>query len=71
MDLSELYQDIIIDHNRNPRNFREIEQADKVIEGYNPLCGDKLRLYLKLDGERIADVSFMGSGCAISTPRPR
>lgn len=67
MDLSELYQDIIIDHNRNPRNFRAIEQADKVVDGYNPLCGDKLRLYLKLDGERIADVSFMGSGCAIST----
>src|SRR3569623_1045341 len=67
MDLSELYQDIIIDHNRNPRNFRVIEQADKVVDGYNPLCGDKLRLYLKLDHERINDVSFMGSGCAIST----
>ncbi|HET7586689.1 MAG TPA: SUF system NifU family Fe-S cluster assembly protein [Gammaproteobacteria bacterium] len=67
MDLSDLYQDIIIDHNRSPRNFRRIEPATRKAEGFNPLCGDKLTVYVKLDGDRVEDVSFEGSGCAIST----
>lgn len=66
MDLQELYRDVVVDHNRSPRNFRKIPEATRVLEGFNPLCGDKLTLYLKLDGERIADLSFEGSGCAIS-----
>jgi nitrogen fixation NifU-like protein len=66
MDLKDLYRDIIVDHNRHPRNFREMADADRRADGFNPLCGDKLTVYLKLDGERIADVSFHGSGCAIS-----
>ncbi len=65
-DLRQLYQDIILDHNKNPRNFRVMEDADRVIEGYNPLCGDRYTVYVKMDGERIADLSFTGSGCAIS-----
>lgn len=66
MDLKDLYKDIIVDHNRSPRNFRKIEGATRQVEGFNPLCGDKLTLYLKLDGETIEDLSFEGSGCAIS-----
>jgi len=66
MDLKDLYRDIIVDHNRHPRNFREMPDADRHADGFNPLCGDKLTLYVKLDGERISDVSFNGSGCAIS-----
>jgi nitrogen fixation protein NifU and related proteins len=66
MDLSELYRDVIVDHNRNPRNFRPMPGADSHAEGFNPLCGDRLTLFVKLDGERISDVSFQGSGCAIS-----
>ncbi|BCX89227.1 nitrogen fixation protein NifU and related proteins [Methylomarinovum tepidoasis] len=66
-DLRDLYQEVVFDHNRNPRNFRPMEDADRVIEGHNPLCGDRITLYLKLDGDRIADVSFQGQGCAIST----
>ncbi|MGH8415065.1 MAG: Fe-S cluster assembly sulfur transfer protein SufU [Gammaproteobacteria bacterium] len=66
MDLKELYKDVIVDHNRSPRNFRKIADATRTQEGFNPLCGDKLMLYLKLDGERISDLSFEGSGCAIS-----
>ncbi len=65
-DASELYQSLILDHNRAPRNFRVMEQPDRSAEGYNPLCGDQLKVWLKLDGDRIADVSFQGSGCAIS-----
>ena len=65
-DLKDLYQEIIVDHNRSPRNFRVIENADLTAEGYNPLCGDKLTVYLKLDGDVITDVSFQGDGCAIS-----
>lgn len=65
-DASELYQSLILDHNRAPRNFRTMEQPDRSAEGYNPLCGDQLKVWLKLDGDRIADVSFQGSGCAIS-----
>ncbi|MDE2236007.1 MAG: SUF system NifU family Fe-S cluster assembly protein [Gammaproteobacteria bacterium] len=66
MDLKDLYQDVVVDHNRSPRNFRKITDATSVQEGFNPLCGDKLTVYLKLDGDRISDVSFEGSGCAIS-----
>lgn len=66
MDLKELYRDVIVDHNRSPRNFRKIADADRMQEGFNPLCGDKLTIYLKLDGELIRDLSFEGSGCAIS-----
>jgi nitrogen fixation NifU-like protein len=66
MDLKDLYRDIIVDHNRHPRNFREMAEADRRADGFNPLCGDKLTVYVRLDGDRIADVSFHGSGCAIS-----
>ena len=65
-DLEELYREVILDHNRSPRNFGEIEDADRVIKGVNPLCGDKMTLYLKLDGDRIDDARFEGTGCAIS-----
>jgi nitrogen fixation protein NifU and related proteins len=65
-ELSDLYQEVILDHNRRPRNFRTIEDASRRQEGYNPLCGDRLTLYVTLDGDRIADVAFQGSGCAIS-----
>lgn len=65
-DLAELYQEIILDHNHRPRNFRVIADADRRIEAFNPLCGDRLTLYLKLEGDRIADISFQGEGCAIS-----
>jgi nitrogen fixation protein NifU and related proteins len=67
MDLRELYQDIILDHGRHPRNFRKIEQPTHFAHGHNPLCGDRVTVYLTLDGDRIADVSFQGRGCAIST----
>lgn len=66
MDLRELYQEVIVDHNRRPRNFRRIESATRKLEGFNPLCGDRLTVYLTLDGDTIADVAFEGSGCAIS-----
>lgn len=66
-DLRELYQEVIFDHNRNPRNFHVMENADRQVDGFNPLCGDKLTLFLKLDGDIITDASFQGSGCAIST----
>ncbi len=65
-DLTELYQEVILDHNRRPRNFHAIDHADRTQEGFNPLCGDRLTLYVRLDGDRIADVAFQGSGCAIS-----
>jgi nitrogen fixation NifU-like protein len=65
-DLRELYQQVILDHNKNPRNFREMEDATSRVDGYNPLCGDHYTVFLKTDGERIAEVSFTGSGCAIS-----
>ena len=66
-DLRDLYQEVIFDHNRNPRNFRVMDDADRKVEGFNPLCGDRLTLYIKLDGDTITDASFQGSGCAIST----
>jgi nitrogen fixation NifU-like protein len=64
--LRELYQQVILDHNKSPRNFGAMEAADRVVEGYNPLCGDHYTIFVKLDGERIADVRFSGAGCAIS-----
>jgi nitrogen fixation NifU-like protein len=64
--IRELYQQVILDHNRSPRNFRKMEGATHSVEGYNPLCGDHYTIYVKLDGERIEDVSFQGAGCAIS-----
>jgi len=66
MDLKDLYRDIIIDHNRKPRNFGKIEPADAQADGHNPLCGDKLTVYLTMTEDRIADAKFDGSGCAIS-----
>ena len=65
-DLSDLYQEVILDHNRRPRNFHALADASHSAEGYNPLCGDRLTLYLKLNGDTIEDVSFEGGGCAIS-----
>jgi nitrogen fixation NifU-like protein len=65
-DLTDLYQEVILDHNRRPRNFGVLADATHHAEGYNPLCGDRLILFLKLDGDVITDVSFEGSGCAIS-----
>lgn len=64
--LNELYQEVILDHNKRPRNFRTIEQASHHAEGHNPLCGDRLSLYVQVAGDRIDDVAFQGSGCAIS-----
>ena len=66
-DLRELYQEVIFDHNRSPRNFRKMDDADRVAEGHNPLCGDQLTLYVRLENGVIADASFVGHGCAIST----
>lgn len=66
-DLSSLYQEVILDHSKRPRNFHAIENADHHANGFNPLCGDKVTIYLHLDGDRIEDISFQGSGCAIST----
>ena len=69
MDLKELYRDVILDHNRNPRNFGRLEDATGVrrADGHNPLCGDRLTVYVRMNGERVEDVRFEGSGCAIST----
>ena len=65
-NLDSLYQEIILEHNRRPRNYRVMEGADRVVKGHNPLCGDALTLWLKLEGDRVIDASFQGSGCAIS-----
>ena len=65
-DLNDLYQEVILDHNRRPRNFHAIAGATHSAEGYNPLCGDRLTLYVQVEGDRIVDVAFEGSGCAIS-----
>ena len=65
-DLKDLYQEVIVDHNRSPRNFGKLEDADRTLEGFNPLCGDRLTLYLKMNDEHIEDISFDGNGCAIS-----
>jgi nitrogen fixation NifU-like protein len=65
-ELSELYQQVILDHNKKPRNFRRLETANHSAEGFNPLCGDHLTVYLNLENEAVKDISFEGSGCAIS-----
>ena len=67
VDLGSLYQEIIVDHNRRPRNFREIPDADRTANGDNPLCGDRLTVYVKVQGGVIRDIGFVGNGCAIST----
>jgi nitrogen fixation NifU-like protein len=67
MDLKELYRDVILDHNRKPRNFGRLDPADAHADGHNPLCGDRLTVSLRLNGDRIEDVRFDGKGCAIST----
>ncbi len=66
-DLRDLYQEVIFDHNRNPRNCRVMADANRQVEGFNPLCGDRLTLYLKIEDHVISDASFQGAGCAIST----
>lgn len=65
-ELNDLYQEVILEHNKNPRNFREIEDASATADGNNPLCGDALRVYVEMDGDEVKDVAFKGSGCAIS-----
>jgi len=65
--VDDLYQDLILDHSKHPRNCRAMEDANRNAEGYNPLCGDKLKLYVKMEGDVVKDASFVGSGCAIST----
>ena len=64
--LRDLYQEVILDHNKSPRNFRKMEDATKKVEGYNPLCGDHYTVYVKMENDVIADVAFEGAGCAIS-----
>jgi nitrogen fixation protein NifU and related proteins len=65
-EMRELYQQVILDHNKSPRNFRKLETANRMAEGHNPLCGDEVTVYLQLDGDRIEDIAFQGHGCAIS-----
>ncbi len=65
-DLRELYQEVILDHNKQPRNFRKMDEANRTAEGYNPLCGDHYTIYLRLQDDVIQDIAFDGSGCAIS-----
>jgi nitrogen fixation NifU-like protein len=67
MDLKELYRDVILDHNKRPRNFGRLDPADAQADGHNPLCGDRLSVFVKMDGDRIEDLKFEGKGCAIST----
>jgi nitrogen fixation NifU-like protein len=67
MDLKELYRDVILDHNKRPRNFGRLDPADAHADGHNPLCGDRLSVFVKMDGDRIEDLKFEGKGCAIST----
>jgi len=67
MDLKELYREVILDHNRQPRNFGRLEPADAKADGHNPLCGDKLHVTVRLNGDTLEDVRFDGQGCAIST----
>lgn len=66
LDVRELYREAILDHNRKPRNFRKLEGANRTVEGYNPLCGDKITVYLRIENDRVSDIGFEGSGCAIS-----
>ena len=65
-ELNDLYQEVILDHNKNPRNFRAIENATNEADGNNPLCGDALRVYVEMEDDKVKDVAFKGSGCAIS-----
>jgi nitrogen fixation NifU-like protein len=65
-ELTDLYQEVILDHNKRPRNFQKLADANRTAEGFNPLCGDQIQLYVKLDGGVIRDIGFQGSGCAIS-----
>lgn len=67
MDLKDLYRDVILDHNKHPRNFGRLDPCDTSADGNNPLCGDRLTLTLRLDGDRVSDIRFDGKGCAIST----
>jgi nitrogen fixation NifU-like protein len=67
MELNDLYRDVILDHNRRPRNFGDLQPADASVEGFNPMCGDHLTLRLRLDADTISDIRFQGEGCAIST----
>jgi nitrogen fixation protein NifU and related proteins len=67
MDLKDLYRDVILDHNKRPRNFGRLDPADARADGHNPLCGDRLSVFVKLDGDRVEDLRFEGKGCAIST----
>jgi len=66
MDMRELYQEVILDHNKKPRNYYKLETANRTAEGFNPLCGDKVTIYLIIEDDRVRDISFQGSGCAIS-----
>ena len=65
-ELSELYQQVILDHNKKPRNFHKLENANRTADGYNPLCGDQLKVYLHVEDDQVKEVTFEGSGCAIS-----
>ncbi len=67
MDLKDLYREVILDHNKTPRNFGRLSPADAEADGHNPLCGDRLHVSVKTDGERVVDLKFEGKGCAIST----
>jgi nitrogen fixation NifU-like protein len=67
MDLKELYRDVILDHNKRPRNFGRLDAPDAHADGHNPLCGDRLSVFVKMNGNRIEDLRFEGKGCAIST----
>lgn len=67
MDLKDLYRDVILDHNKRPRNFGRLDPCDTAADGYNPLCGDQLTVTLRFDGDRVEDIRFEGRGCAIST----
>jgi len=63
-DIRDLYREVIVDHSKRPRNFRPLEGANRKVEGFNPLCGDKITIYLKIENDKVADISFVGSGCA-------
>src|ERR1700723_1598884 len=67
MEINDLYRDVILDHNRRPRNFGALEPADAIVEGFNPLCGDRLTVRLRMNDDKISDIRFEGQGCAIST----
>jgi nitrogen fixation NifU-like protein len=66
-DLRELYQEVILDHHKRPRNFRKLEHANRQADGFNPLCGDRISVYMQIEGDTVRDIGFVGTGCAIST----